>query len=65
MANEEQLRILRRGVKAWNTLREKNPHVRPDLSGAGRENLTARWRAVCHTCIICKTVGQYYAFYPA
>jgi len=38
MADEEQLRILRRGVAAWNEWRVKNPNVlRPDLSDA---NLT-------------------------
>jgi uncharacterized protein YjbI with pentapeptide repeats len=34
MANEEQLRILERGVKIWNRWREENAKVRPDLSGA-------------------------------
>jgi uncharacterized protein YjbI with pentapeptide repeats len=34
MANPEHLKILRQGVKAWNTWREVNPHLTPDLSGA-------------------------------
>lgn len=34
MANPEHLEILKRGVEAWNQWREKNPDVKPDLSGA-------------------------------
>jgi uncharacterized protein YjbI with pentapeptide repeats len=35
MADEEQLKILRQGVAAWNDWREKNPEVlHPDLRGA-------------------------------
>ncbi len=34
MANEEQLSLLRKGTKAWNAWREKNPQIRPDLSDA-------------------------------
>ena len=37
MANPEHLDILKQGVKAWNTWREKNRSVFPDLS---RANLT-------------------------
>ena len=33
MANEEHVEILRRGVKAWNEWRGKNPDAAPDLSG--------------------------------
>ena len=42
MANEEQLRILNKGVKAWNKWREDNPDVEIDLSGANlfRANLS-------------------------
>lgn len=65
MANEEHLKILKQGVEAWNQWRRKTPDVRTNLSGGGRDNLTARWHAICHTCIICKTVEQHYAFYPA
>ncbi len=34
MANEEHLKILNRGVEAWNEWREKNPQITPDLSKA-------------------------------
>jgi uncharacterized protein YjbI with pentapeptide repeats len=34
MADEEQLKIIRKGVDAWNGWREKNPEVQPDLSEA-------------------------------
>jgi hypothetical protein len=34
MANEEHLRIIKRGVKAWNQWRKENPDIQPDLSGA-------------------------------
>jgi mannose-6-phosphate isomerase-like protein (cupin superfamily) len=34
VANEEQLRLLRRGVDAWNQWRQANPGVTPDLGGA-------------------------------
>jgi uncharacterized protein YjbI with pentapeptide repeats len=46
MADEEQLKILRQGVAAWNDWREKNPEVQPNLRQAnlrevdlGRANL--------------------------
>ncbi|MCH8042014.1 MAG: pentapeptide repeat-containing protein, partial [Nitrospinae bacterium] len=41
MANPEHLNILKQGVKAWNTWREKNRSVFPDLSRANlaRANL--------------------------
>ncbi|HEX8068475.1 MAG TPA: toll/interleukin-1 receptor domain-containing protein [Pyrinomonadaceae bacterium] len=39
MANYEHLEILRRGIKAWNKWREKNPDIQPDLSMA---NLSRR-----------------------
>jgi hypothetical protein len=44
MADEEQLKILRQGVAAWNDWRKANPEVlRPDLRGANLRdtNLTA------------------------
>jgi len=31
MANEEHLKILKQGVKAWNQWRKKNPDIQPDL----------------------------------
>lgn len=34
MANEEHLKLLKQGVHVWNTWREANPEVQPDLSGA-------------------------------
>ncbi len=34
MANEEQLGLLRTGVKAWNRWRAEHPDVEPDLSAA-------------------------------
>ncbi len=34
MANQEHLKILKQGVEAWNTWREQNPEVRPDLHEA-------------------------------
>ena len=37
MANDEQLEILSRGVKAWNAWRRKNPRIMPDLSHANLE----------------------------
>ncbi len=37
MANEEHVAPLRQGVNVWNAWREKEPSIRPDLSGA---NLT-------------------------
>lgn len=34
MANQEQLDILKQGVRIWNQWREEHPDIRPDLSGA-------------------------------
>jgi hypothetical protein len=34
MAGQSHLDILRQGVEAWNSLREQNPPIRPNLSGA-------------------------------
>jgi uncharacterized protein YjbI with pentapeptide repeats len=34
MANEDQLKLLRQGVAAWNRWREENPDIEVDLSGA-------------------------------
>ena len=33
MANKEHLTILEKGVETWNTWREANPDIKPDLSG--------------------------------
>ncbi len=37
MAEPEHVRILRKGVQAWNLWRNSHPDMRPDLRGA---NLT-------------------------
>src|SRR5215467_16084556 len=37
MANDEHVAILRQGVAAWNTWRDENPNIFPDLS---KETLT-------------------------
>jgi uncharacterized protein YjbI with pentapeptide repeats len=34
MANEEQVALLKKTVNKWNHWRQKNPGIRPDLSGA-------------------------------
>jgi uncharacterized protein YjbI with pentapeptide repeats len=34
MADEEHLKILLQGVKAWNRWRDENPGIRPDLTEA-------------------------------
>jgi uncharacterized protein YjbI with pentapeptide repeats len=34
MANDEHVALLKQGVKAWNEWRDRNPDIRPDLSGA-------------------------------
>jgi hypothetical protein len=34
MADEEQLKIIRQGVDAWNEWRQKNPELKPDLRKA-------------------------------
>jgi uncharacterized protein YjbI with pentapeptide repeats len=39
MANEEHVKILKRGVLAWNKWRKKNPRVIPDLAGATLPNI--------------------------
>src|SRR5215831_551105 len=41
MANDEHVALLKKGVEAWNAWRDKNPDIRPDLSGAklSRRNL--------------------------
>jgi uncharacterized protein YjbI with pentapeptide repeats len=41
MANDDHVAMLRKGVDAWNTWRDKNLNIRPDLSGVdlSRANL--------------------------
>lgn len=42
MANPEHVEIIKKGVEKWNKWREKNPDVRPDISGTdlSEANLT-------------------------
>ncbi len=50
MANKEHLKILKHGVEAWNTWREENLQITPDLRKGnlykanlnGAQNLTAK-----------------------
>jgi hypothetical protein len=42
MANEEHVKRLRQGAKAWNTWRRNNPTVRPDLRGADLRDANLR-----------------------
>jgi len=34
MANDEHVALLKQGVAAWNAWRDKDPNIRPDLTGA-------------------------------
>ena len=34
MANKEHVKMLERGIDAWNQWREANPRIRPDLREA-------------------------------
>jgi uncharacterized protein YjbI with pentapeptide repeats len=43
MANDEHVAILKKGVDAWNAWREKNPGIRPDLSGADLSGANLSW----------------------
>jgi len=38
MANQQQLDLLRQGVKDWNTWRKQHPDIHPDLNGANLSN---------------------------
>lgn len=40
MANNEHLKILQQGIDAWNSWREANPGIRPDLSWADLSNMS-------------------------
>jgi DNA invertase Pin-like site-specific DNA recombinase len=42
MANDEHVALLKQGVAACNAWRDKNPDIRPDLSGA--DLYSRRWR---------------------
>jgi uncharacterized protein YjbI with pentapeptide repeats len=42
MANEEHLAILKRGVEAWNTWREENPTIIPNLNEADFRGVNLR-----------------------
>jgi uncharacterized protein YjbI with pentapeptide repeats len=39
MENQEQVELLKQGVEAWNTWRQRNVNVQPDLSGADLSNV--------------------------
>ncbi len=43
MANSEQLKILKKGVKVWNKWRKENPTVEVDLSGADIRGMDIRF----------------------
>src|SRR5690348_5632765 len=45
MANAEHLDILKKGVEAWNDWRKKNPHIKPDLTGAYLTETSVEWSA--------------------
>ncbi len=42
MANPDHIEIFKQGPKAWNEWREKNPNIKPDLSGLGDYDLNFR-----------------------
>ncbi|HEV8484757.1 MAG TPA: toll/interleukin-1 receptor domain-containing protein [Blastocatellia bacterium] len=73
MANEEHLKILRQGVKAWNQWRERNPEIQPNLSGAGLKSEDLTNANLSHTdmtdAILCyanfKTTDLSYAILKA
>jgi uncharacterized protein YjbI with pentapeptide repeats len=48
MADHEQILLLERGAIAWNTWREQNPSVRPDLSGADLRKANLNWYDLRH-----------------
>jgi hypothetical protein len=43
MANEEHLRILKKGVAEWNVWRDANPEICPDLHGADLSEANLSW----------------------
>jgi uncharacterized protein YjbI with pentapeptide repeats len=43
MANQEHLAILKQGIEVWNEWRQKNPKVKPDLSGANLEYVNLQY----------------------
>jgi hypothetical protein len=42
MADTEHLEMLKRGVKAWNEWRDRNPYLRPDLRGVSLQGIDIR-----------------------
>jgi hypothetical protein len=40
MANDEHVAILKKGVRAWNAWRMKNPYIHVDLTGANLSQAT-------------------------
>ena len=49
MADPEHLRLLARGAVAWNSWRDENPDVHPDLSGASLRKTNLCWYDLRHT----------------
>ena len=43
MANDKHVALLKKGVDAWNEWRDKNPDIRPDLSGADLQRRDLRY----------------------
>src|SRR5215510_10568774 len=52
MANEEHVAILKKGVAAWNTWRDENPGIRPDLSKADFSGRDLRNANLCGARLI-------------
>ena len=51
MANEEHLKILEQGIKAWNKWREENPNIKPNLRNAKvRNNLSEANLSMADLC---------------
>ena len=45
MANPEHLAVLKQGVEAWNTWRQANPDIEPDLSEVNLSEVDLRGAA--------------------
>jgi hypothetical protein len=44
-ADDEHVALLKKGVAAWNTWRDENPDIRPDLTGADLSKAARRTSA--------------------